>query len=160
MPMIWRLHTSTSNKIGLSLIFALGTLDIIVGILRIVYLVDLDDATDYTWVAVNCWVWSVLEPGLAVQVVCAPTLGPVLSVLFERVRCWTGTEGKTDASYPSRSERREHFDNISDSEYPLRPMYGNQASAWSQKGNERREQPDVENGQAVKVETRFDVDTT
>ena len=28
MPMIWRLHTSTSNKIGLSLIFALGILSV------------------------------------------------------------------------------------------------------------------------------------
>ena len=103
--------------------------DIIVGILRIIYLVALNTAKDYTWVAVNCWIWSVFEPSLAVVVACGPTLGPLIATLLGSV----STKKIPSDSYPSYPERHQQFSNISDSEYPLRPMYGNTAKADSKK---------------------------
>ena len=105
--------------------------DIIVGILRIIYLVALNTAEDYTWVAVNCWIWSVLEPSLAVVVACGPTLGPLIAALLSRVR----TNKAFSEDYPSYPERHQQFSNISDSEYPLQPMYGNYSKADSKKGD-------------------------
>lgn len=100
--------------------------DIIVAILRIIYLVALDTAKDYTWVAVNCWIWSVLEPSLAVIVACSPTFGPFVAAIRGRVQ----TKKSSSSSYPSKRsypERRQQLSNMSDSEYPLHPIYGNHA---------------------------------
>lgn len=101
--------------------------DIIVGILRIIYLVALNTAKDYTWVAVNCWIWSVFEPSLAVMVACGPTLGPLITALHGRV----STKKLSSDNYPSYPERHQQFSNISDSEYPLQPMFGNYSKADS-----------------------------
>ncbi|KAL8737568.1 MAG: hypothetical protein Q9181_001546 [Wetmoreana brouardii] len=137
MPMIWRLRTSTASKIGLSVVFALGFLDIIVGILRIVYLVDLNNTSDYTWDAVNCWIWSVLEPSLAVLVACAPTLKPMIAVAMGRILPKAAPLRK-HASYPSYPERHQQFSNIDDGDYPLRPVYGNITHANSNTGDPSR----------------------
>ena len=101
--------------------------DIIVGILRIISLVALNTAKDYTWVAVNCWIWSVFEPSLAVMVACGPTLGPLIAALHGRVF----TKKVSSDNYPSYPEHRQQFSNISDSEYPLQPMFGNYSKADS-----------------------------
>lgn len=104
--------------------------DIIVGILRIVYLVALNSAEDYTWTAVNCWIWSVLEPSLAVMVACGPTLGPVVSACFGRSKSSRGSSNKYPF-YPERVEHRQQFSSLSDSEYPLKPVYGNRSVVGS-----------------------------
>ena len=77
----------------------------------------------------NCWIWSVLEPSLAVLVACGPTLGPFVAAILGRVRTKSNP-----SSYPSYPERRQQFSNVSDSEYPLQPMYGNYSVADSRKG--------------------------
>lgn len=155
--MIWKLHSSKASKIDLSFVFALGFLevhvtylnsilpmddqvqanksvsfsDIIFGILRIIYLFALNKAEDYTWVAVDCWIWSVLEPSLAVVVACGPTLGPLIAALLRRVR----TNKASSDTYPSYPERHQQFSNRRDSEYPLQPIYGNCSKADSKKGD-------------------------
>ena len=101
--------------------------DIIVGILRIIYLVAINTAKDYTWIAVDCWIWSVFEPSLAVMVACGPTLGPLITAFHDRV----STKKISPDNYPSYPGRRQQFSNISDSEYPLQPMFGNYSKADS-----------------------------
>lgn len=71
------------------------------------------------------------EPSLAVVVACGPTLGPLIVALLGRV----STKKAPSDNYPSYPERHQQFSNISDSEYPLQPMYGNYAKADSKKGN-------------------------
>ncbi|KAG8526147.1 uncharacterized protein KY384_000140 [Bacidia gigantensis] len=139
LPMIWKLHTSTTNKIGLSFVFALGTLDIIVAILRIIYLVQLNTTKDYTWDAVDCWIWSVLEPSLAAMVACGPTLGPTISSCLGRVRSSIKSSKATattssSSQYLSYPKNPRQFSNISDSEYPLQNVYGNHTTAASKAG--------------------------
>ena len=65
------------------------------------------------------------------MVACAPTLGPLIAALVGRVSTKRAASGK----YPSHPERHQQFSNISDSEYPLQPMYGIYAKADSKKGN-------------------------
>lgn len=65
------------------------------------------------------------------MVACGPTLGPLIVALLGRV----STKKASSDSYPSYPERHQQFSNISDSEYPLQPMYGNYAKADSKKGN-------------------------
>ncbi|MCJ1326002.1 hypothetical protein MMC10_002665 [Thelotrema lepadinum] len=78
LPWIWKLHQNRATKLFLSGIFALGFLDVAVGILRVVYLIQLLTVTDIQGNAVNTWVWSVAEPSIAVFVACGPTYKPLL----------------------------------------------------------------------------------
>ena len=63
------------------------------------------------------------------MVACGPTLGPLIAALQGRVSI---TKESSD-SYPSYPERHQQFSNISDSEYPLQPMFGNYSKANSKK---------------------------
>lgn len=67
------------------------------------------------------------EPNLAVLVACGLTLGPVIAVLLGRVP----TKKISSDNYPSYPERHQQFSSISDSEYSLQPMYGNNSKADS-----------------------------
>ena len=67
------------------------------------------------------------EPSLAVMVACGPTLGPLITALHGRV----STKKISSDSYPSYPQRHQQFSNISDSEYPLQPMFGNYSKADS-----------------------------
>ncbi|KAL8951356.1 MAG: hypothetical protein Q9183_007460 [Haloplaca sp. 2 TL-2023] len=101
--------------------------DIIVSILRIVYLAHLITANDFTQTATNTWIWSVLEPCLAMMVACGPTLRPVIKATLGRKNRETTPTDKH--SYPSYPERQHQFSAISDGEHPLQPMYGNTTTA-------------------------------
>ncbi|KAI7192697.1 hypothetical protein KC363_g3103, partial [Hortaea werneckii] len=80
MPWLWRLQMATKTKIGLTVVFALAFLDIIVAILRIYYLVNTSyaEGADFSWVSSGTFVWSVIEPSLGIIVACAPVLGPAI----------------------------------------------------------------------------------
>ena len=67
------------------------------------------------------------EPSLAVMVACGPTLGPLISALHGRV----STKKLSSNNYPSYPEGHQQFSNISDSEYPLQPVFGNYSKADS-----------------------------
>ncbi|KAI4182131.1 MAG: hypothetical protein L6R41_006174 [Letrouitia leprolyta] len=98
----------------------MGLLDIIVAILRIVYLVNFVDIPDFTWNANNTFIWSVVESGLATIIACAPTLRIVFTTLL--------TIAKKDLSrypvaYPRRLQRNpDDYSNISNGEVLLRPF--------------------------------------
>ena len=93
-------------------------------ILRIIYLVALNSTDDYTWTAIDCWVWSVLEPSLAVVVACGPTLAPLIAAILGRIPKTISLPKQyvISASYP---RGQQPFTHISDSEYPLQPRCGN-----------------------------------
>lgn len=112
---------------------------IIVAILRIIYLVELNTAEDYTYTAVDCWIWSVLEPSLAAMVACGPTLGPAIAACLGRVRSTIKSSKATSSSggqYPSYLRNTKQFSNISDSEHPLQNLYGNCTTAGTATGGQ------------------------
>ena len=110
--------------------------DVIVGILRLVYLLALNGNADYTWTAADSSIWSLLEPNLAVVVACGPTLAPVFVALFGHILSRKSTPMQFP-SYPSYPERRQQFRNISDSEYSLQPRNQNKHAAKSKHTTDR-----------------------
>ncbi|KAL9052996.1 MAG: hypothetical protein Q9162_005052 [Coniocarpon cinnabarinum] len=147
MRMIWHLHVSTLSKIGLSYLFGLGHVSVsfsrpsatrvlttpdsvvLAAILRIKFLSDLNlgPGADFTYEACRIWLWSVIEPSLAIIVAC----GAVLKPLFKKASAWLrNTLCKSDSRddpfhcnlHDGRGPRRRSRligGNSSDSEIPL-----------------------------------------
>ncbi|KAF1831661.1 hypothetical protein BDW02DRAFT_504756 [Decorospora gaudefroyi] len=79
--LIWNLHISKRQKVGLCGIFGVGIITCVCGILRTYYATYLYYFTyDITWTAYYGWVWTTLEAQLAV--ICASA--PALKVFFRR----------------------------------------------------------------------------
>ncbi|KAL8838642.1 MAG: hypothetical protein Q9170_002050 [Blastenia crenularia] len=113
-------------------IFAMGLLDIVVAILRIVYLINFIDTPDFTWDAYTTYLWATVEVGLSITIACAPTLRTLVNILTPIVK--KGLPGYR-IIYPRRPRREpEHYSNISNGEVPLRPFKAFDSQA--QGGNE------------------------
>lgn len=85
------------------------------------------------------------------MVACAPTLGPLIVAL--RVR--GSTNRAVSDKYSSYPEHHQQFSNISDSEYPLQPMYGNYSNADSKKGDSESALKGTSRMKDVDPELRF-----
>ncbi|KAK5010914.1 hypothetical protein LTR28_006946 [Elasticomyces elasticus] len=69
------LRIPTQQKIGLNIIFGLGALVAVAGVVRTYYLTLLSgDDYDTTWTGFNVFIWSQLECQLAIICACAPCL--------------------------------------------------------------------------------------
>ena len=73
---VFRLQMSTAKKVSVGGIFLLGGLSIVIGIVRLVVLVERDFA-DMTYNTGVC-TWATLEPAIEVLSACLPTLAPLL----------------------------------------------------------------------------------
>lgn len=133
MPSIWRLHTTTTTKIGLSAVFALGFVDIIVSILRIVYLVETDYSppSDFTWASTGTYLWSVIEPSLGVTVACAVTLRPIFSTWLPK---FTSSLVSRFGYTRKFSRDQEAYSNIDKGGYPLHPVQVGHSSTTAGSG--------------------------
>lgn len=79
----------------LTLTFGLGVFDVVCGVLLVVALVQVIGRTeDFTRDATAAWVWTVLEPSVAVVVGCAPSLKPLWRVLRGRRGGGAGRVGR------------------------------------------------------------------
>lgn len=111
IPMVWRLHTTKSNKIALTGVFALGILDIVVGILRIITIVQLN-LEDPTWSEAAPLYWVITEPSISIMVVSLPICRP----LYEQLYQWTvrrcirpcNTSHKTSEKHGSAHDNPEN----------------------------------------------------
>ena len=93
--------------------------DIIVSILRIVYLVNTDysPTADFTWESTGTYVWSVIEPSLAVIVACAAVLRPLFSSWIPKLH------STRSGGYSAKFGRdKAAYSDISNGEFPLRPL--------------------------------------
>ena len=70
----YSLEVPRRQKIGLNIIFALGTIVAGCGIARTYYLWEINHTYDTSWTGFNLFVWSLLECHLAVIFACAPSL--------------------------------------------------------------------------------------
>ena len=98
-----RLHMSNTKKISIAGIFLLGGLSIIIGIVRLVVLIQ-QDFRDITYSTGKCS-WSVLEPALEVLSACLPTLAPVL-----HLRPQLGASLRSPIQWQPRSHTSEPSD--------------------------------------------------
>ncbi|KAJ5100511.1 hypothetical protein N7456_006563 [Penicillium angulare] len=80
LPMIFRLHLSQRQKIGLACIFATGGAGIITSCLRFANFYNRNAFEDNTWTSVQLLKWTDIEPGIYFLAACMPSFGP----LFQR----------------------------------------------------------------------------
>ncbi|KAI9878489.1 MAG: hypothetical protein M1830_000721 [Pleopsidium flavum] len=79
LPVIWRLHTTSANKVTFTIVFTIGIFATICSVLRIGCLVTLlkIDEADFTgsgWLSI---LFEVLEVNLGILCICIPTFPPV-----------------------------------------------------------------------------------
>ncbi|KAL9122552.1 MAG: hypothetical protein Q9187_000895 [Circinaria calcarea] len=78
MPVVWKLHTSTRLKIGLTITFAVGSLGLITSIVRFTTFFHKNSFVDGTWSAVDLIIWTQIEAGIYLISACLPTYRPLL----------------------------------------------------------------------------------
>lgn len=74
IPTIWGLQMPTKQKIGVTLIFCIGSMTMVTSIVRLVVLIPALTAVDQTWVIAEGSVWIVVESNLFIICCCLPTL--------------------------------------------------------------------------------------
>ncbi|TAQ89247.1 hypothetical protein B7494_g2458 [Chlorociboria aeruginascens] len=102
-PVVWKLQLGLGQKLALSGVFALGIIDIVISILRIVELLRIDFEGDVSFTLIYTSIWSITEPSIAIVVGCAPILRPLLEKLIP-VRLLRSRSG-TKPSKPSASDK-------------------------------------------------------
>ncbi|OKL55997.1 hypothetical protein UA08_08795 [Talaromyces atroroseus] len=73
MPIIWRLHMTTRQKLGLLIVFMLGYMSTAAATARIVFI-----AQDLYGEESNVMVWGYIEASIGVIAACLPTLRPLM----------------------------------------------------------------------------------
>ncbi|KAL6717389.1 hypothetical protein ACLMJK_005304 [Lecanora helva] len=98
LPIVWHLHTTRRRKIELSLVFFLGGVVCITGIVRLVTLWAID-LKDITWSNVAAALWNVIEAELGFVAGNVPLMGP----LFGKLRRHKGSSGTGDPTSSGRA---------------------------------------------------------
>ncbi|CAA9960171.1 hypothetical protein PTMSG1_03577 [Pyrenophora teres f. maculata] len=74
VPTIWGLQMPTKQKIGLTLIFGVGSITMVTSIIRLVVLLPALTDMDQTWIIAVGSLWIIVEGNLFIVCCCLPTL--------------------------------------------------------------------------------------
>ena len=77
IPVVQRLHTNTKRKMILLGLFTIGAFACITAIIRVPFLLELDNSNDPDWSAVPISIWVAIEINSGIISVCLPTMAPV-----------------------------------------------------------------------------------
>ncbi len=96
--------------------------DIIVAILRIIYLADTDFSpnSDFTWDSTGTYVWSVIESSLGVTVACTPVLRPLFYPWLPSLK--SSIYSLAGSFTRKRMLENDAYSDISNGEMPLRDL--------------------------------------
>ncbi|CAF9926230.1 MAG: hypothetical protein ALECFALPRED_003396 [Alectoria fallacina] len=112
LHMVWNLKLATRQKMALSGIFTLGALVCVASLMRIIT-IDLVKGGDLTYTIVTCYMWSQVEPTMAIVCACFTTLRPLFAGVdfnFLSALRWTSRRTASSSSAKSkgrRTDRRE-----------------------------------------------------
>ncbi|KAF2745886.1 hypothetical protein M011DRAFT_405696 [Sporormia fimetaria CBS 119925] len=81
---IWRLQLRVAHKVAISLLFGLGILILIMGILHSISLRYFDHRHDITYDLVPTIIWATARQSTAIIVTCCPLLRPLFEKLLPR----------------------------------------------------------------------------
>lgn len=71
-------------------------------IVRIWVLVQYTRSTDVTWAMGTLFIWSTIEPAVAIVTACLPHLAPMFKMATAKVKSSSGTEGAGSSGKPQR----------------------------------------------------------
>ncbi|CZS94155.1 related to integral membrane protein [Rhynchosporium agropyri] len=101
MQQVWSLHTSTMQKVQISIVFLLGSFVIFTSIYRFTTLFQFQPA-DITWTLATAEVWCVVESASGIISACLPTLGHLVQVCTRKMGVSSPTWGsRARATGPS-----------------------------------------------------------
>ena len=105
--------------------------DIIVAILRIIYLSDTDFSpnSDFTWASTGTYIWSVIESSLGVTVACSPVLRPLFYPWLPNLK--SSIYSLAGSFIWRKGHRNEAYSDISNGELPLRDLGAFNSTAGS-----------------------------
>ncbi|TVY84800.1 hypothetical protein LSUE1_G000829 [Lachnellula suecica] len=85
LPILWKLHTSKSQKVGLIITFLTFSIGLITAILRFVNFFKTNVFLDPTWYVIGVMVWTTAEPGCYLIAACLPSFRPLFGTLFNKI---------------------------------------------------------------------------
>ena len=108
-PMIWRLHTTRSQKLGLTVVFLTGSFGLITACLRFRIFFDNDAFKDNTWTSVQLLKWTDIEPGIYFIAACMPSFRPLFVDAWRQGKSVLSShsQSKTTGSGYSRGSHRQ-----------------------------------------------------
>ncbi|KAJ9149249.1 Pth11-like integral membrane protein [Pleurostoma richardsiae] len=105
IPQILKLQMSTKKKLGVTGIMMLGSFVCSASAVRIYYLTRLIDSIDVTSAMGPLFIWSDLEPSIAIVSACLPHLAPLRHIVHSKISSTfrsNGGSGPTSGSVPWR----------------------------------------------------------
>ncbi|KAJ5081747.1 hypothetical protein NUU61_010011 [Penicillium alfredii] len=125
LPIVWRLHMRTIQKVMVCSVFLLGGFVCVASIVRLHFLTFLDDDVDITWNMGNVYVWSTVEACLGIVCACLPTIQPFLrSVLRMLPGLTMGQPLVCSRKVISHSRRRPRAGKRASNDHGLQTMGG------------------------------------
>ncbi|KAI9641044.1 hypothetical protein NHQ30_010472 [Ciborinia camelliae] len=76
---VWKIKMNPRTKLSVILILSLGFFASTATLVRIYYIEELHETTDYTWEGINLVKWSIIEPAIALTAASFATLRPLFS---------------------------------------------------------------------------------
>ncbi|PWY77000.1 hypothetical protein BO70DRAFT_295136 [Aspergillus heteromorphus CBS 117.55] len=77
IPIVWKLHMRTTQKLLVCSIFMLGGFACMASLVRIYYMTFLSKSANITWIMGDVFIWSSVEPCVGIVCACLPTLQPL-----------------------------------------------------------------------------------
>ncbi|KAF9872958.1 nacht and ankyrin domain protein [Colletotrichum karsti] len=106
IPQILKLQMSGRKKLAVCSIMLLGSFVCVASIIRIWYLDKFSKAVDITWMMGPVFIWSAIEPSVAIVSACLPHLAPLRRLVGNKISSTqrsNGQSGPSSASTPWRS---------------------------------------------------------
>ncbi|KAL4936957.1 hypothetical protein BDV06DRAFT_227404 [Aspergillus oleicola] len=96
-PRIIKLQMTTRKKIAICGIMAVGVFVCVASIVRIYYLSVFMGTTDITWLMGPVFIWSTIEPSVAIVTACMPHLAPLARIAHRSISESLGSKRDTSA---------------------------------------------------------------
>jgi len=103
---VWRLHMRTGQKAAVMGMFLLGGLVVVISIVRLISLFSLDlNSPDVTRHLTVPWIYTSIEPCIAIICACLPTFRPLISLFSSAFKSATSNSGTSNAQSKVKNPR-------------------------------------------------------
>lgn len=107
--LVWDLNMNPRTKVSVAVILALGALGSTATLVRIPYIHQLTESTDFLFVNVDVSIWSTVEPGIGITASAMATLRPLFVNFFSRSRLLGSSTREASSAWGPRSTNRKGY---------------------------------------------------